>query len=208
MRVRFFANLREAAGGRELELALDKTEPLSQVIERIIDRCPDLAPLMLTDRGDLADHIAVIVNGRHIRHLDGTETMVTDDDQLDIFPPVGGGGSGAKSVQVHFGGDLHAIVGGGGHKILVHGETLGELLEQSIHKFAIEDEIIERDGVKASVQVTVNGRLAYTIGGWDAEVNEGDQVWIFSFGGALQPVRMPEGTTLRELSQGHGQLKE
>lgn len=201
MRVRFFANLRDAAGGRQIDLSMEGAESLSQVIDRIVHRCPDLGPLILTDQGDLASHIAVIVNGRDMRHLDGMQTKVTEGDQLDIFPPVGGGETAGETVHVHFAGDLHALVGGGEHRVRFHGKSLRQLLEQLTNEFDIEDEISADGEIKPSVQVTVNGRLAYTIGGWEARVHGDDRVWIFSFGGALQPVKLPEGTTMRELAE-------
>ncbi|SVD26471.1 uncharacterized protein METZ01_LOCUS379325, partial [marine metagenome] len=36
-------------------------------------------------------YVAVMVNGRDIRHTGGLETPLEPDAELDIFPPVAGG---------------------------------------------------------------------------------------------------------------------
>jgi len=41
--------------------------------------------------GSLAGHVAVVLNGRDIRHLDGVDTPLSKEDKLQVFPPVGGG---------------------------------------------------------------------------------------------------------------------
>jgi molybdopterin synthase sulfur carrier subunit len=33
----------------------------------------------------------IMVNGKHIAHLNGIDTALCDDDVVNIFPPVGGG---------------------------------------------------------------------------------------------------------------------
>lgn len=40
---------------------------------------------------DLNDLIIILVNGRHVAHLDGIHTKLKSDDQVSIFPVVAGG---------------------------------------------------------------------------------------------------------------------
>jgi sulfur carrier protein ThiS len=42
--------------------------------------------------GELSEHIAVLLNGMHYRHLpDGLSTLLKDGDKIAIFPPLAGG---------------------------------------------------------------------------------------------------------------------
>lgn len=44
------------------------------------------------DAGELREHMIVLLNGVHCRHLpEGLGTILKDGDQIAIFPPVAGG---------------------------------------------------------------------------------------------------------------------
>jgi molybdopterin synthase sulfur carrier subunit len=60
-------------------------------ILELLEQYPDLAPDILADDGTLVDHVNVFLNGRNVRLLGGLDTVMQQGQQLDIFPPVGGG---------------------------------------------------------------------------------------------------------------------
>lgn len=39
----------------------------------------------------MSDQVIVLVNGHHVAHLEGEDTPLSKDDQVSIFPVVGGG---------------------------------------------------------------------------------------------------------------------
>lgn len=45
--------------------------------------------LFVEDR--LSDDIIILVNGRHISHLQGLDTKLEEKDEISIFPKVAGG---------------------------------------------------------------------------------------------------------------------
>ena len=46
---------------------------------------------LLDPQGNLIQGAIVLVNGHHVLHLDGLQTIVKDGDVVALFPPGGGG---------------------------------------------------------------------------------------------------------------------
>ncbi len=90
MEIRFYATLRPLVGGRSLALAAPP-RTVQGVIQRLIEEYPGLQGKLLDEAGEVRRFVAVMLDGRDIRHLDGLQTPVRRDSEMDIFPPVAGG---------------------------------------------------------------------------------------------------------------------
>jgi len=88
VRVNLYATYRDLTGSKHLELA---GNTVGEVIERLLERHPQLGAELFAEPGRLSERVSVFRNGRDVRYLEGLDTPVAPDDVLDIFPPVAGG---------------------------------------------------------------------------------------------------------------------
>lgn len=62
------------------------------LVEIVITRFPAMRRELLDEQGNLWRHVHVFINGRDAPYLDnGLNTLVHQDDVVNIFPAVGGG---------------------------------------------------------------------------------------------------------------------
>jgi len=86
--VKFFAELRRVAGVAEATVdAATVRDALDQLAEQLGD---EVRTKLLPD-GELTTELAILLNGRNIRFLEGLETPLNSGDRLAIVPMVGGG---------------------------------------------------------------------------------------------------------------------
>ena len=90
MIVKFFSTYRQIAGCKSCEMpAPDDVLALMKALE---ERWPEFRTLILNRDGtDKGDDVIIMVNGRHIEHLDGVHTKLTEEDYVAITPLVAGG---------------------------------------------------------------------------------------------------------------------
>ncbi len=90
MLVKFFATYRHIAGCSSFELAAPCD--VLALLHELSSRWPAFKPLLLSSDGaDLGPDAIVMVNGRHIEHLDGVATPLQDCDRVAVTPLVAGG---------------------------------------------------------------------------------------------------------------------
>ena len=201
MYIRLYATLRQIADARQIEVIVGKGWSVRDALNELVEVQPALHDSIWDSEGKLAGHVAVILNGRDIRHLEGIDMPISDKDSLQIFPPVGGGCShpGQTSVTLKFGGELFTRMKGQTLHFEFQGNTLKELIEALAQDYDLADLLMDGQEPKPYLQMMINGRLWYAVGGWDAVIELGSTVAIFQFGGALKPVSIPEETTIGNL---------
>ena len=92
MKVNFYATLRDIAGGKVIEIPLDHGVTAKEVLEAIIAKFPAMQKELLNENGRLYGHVHFFVNGRDIQFTeDDFETKIMPEDEISVFPAVGGG---------------------------------------------------------------------------------------------------------------------
>ena len=90
MEVKVYADLRTIVGGKSVQF--DSAEmTVGQMLETLFTRYPTLQTKLLTREGERHSAFHILINGRDARYLEGMETVITAEDEVRIFPPVGGG---------------------------------------------------------------------------------------------------------------------
>ena len=93
MKVRLFNLLSKSIGKKELEL--DNIENVRDLLQYLSEVYGEKADKWIWqgkgERRTLMTGTLILVNGRHVYHLQGLDTKLKDSDVISIFPPSGGG---------------------------------------------------------------------------------------------------------------------
>lgn len=89
MVVKFFAFIREYTGSKEI--STDGCHDLRELLDKLCNMYGDHFRKKLFAGDRLSEDIIIMVNGRHIEHLNGLNTQLEDNDEISIFPRVAGG---------------------------------------------------------------------------------------------------------------------
>lgn len=90
MLVKFFATYRQITGCRTCEIPAP--DDVLGLLDELSKRWPAFRELVLNEAGDgKGDDVIVMVNGRHIEHLDGVATKLGEQDYVAVTPLVAGG---------------------------------------------------------------------------------------------------------------------
>ncbi|MGA2884381.1 MAG: ubiquitin-like small modifier protein 1 [Halobacteriota archaeon] len=86
--VRLFANLREIVGNPHLTV---EAGTIREVLTTLQAEYPALRAMLCDDDGEVRSYITILVNGKNIREIEALATLLSDGDEVAIFPPVSGG---------------------------------------------------------------------------------------------------------------------
>ncbi len=91
MEWKLFADLAEYAGDRHVTVDVEPGETVGDAFEALLADRPALEERVLED-GELRSQINILRNGKDVASQEqGLETVLEEDDELALFPPVSGG---------------------------------------------------------------------------------------------------------------------
>ncbi len=86
----FFGPLREAVGEKTVVRETD-AETVGELLARLEADYPGLAGRLVQSEDALGDGLAITLDGKHVQHLDGFDTSLSDGDTVRMTPAVYGG---------------------------------------------------------------------------------------------------------------------
>lgn len=87
--VKFFSTMRKAAGTSSVHISNGIS--VEEAMNEMLDRIPELKERIYDEKGKLKDVLNIFVNGKNIATLEGTDTVLEEEDSLAFFRPIGGG---------------------------------------------------------------------------------------------------------------------
>ena len=92
MKINFYATLRDIVGRKTVEVPIDHSVTIRQLMEQLVTQFPDLREKLIDSNGEFYGYVHFLVNGRDHIYLPGKmDAVLTENDTVSIFPAVGGG---------------------------------------------------------------------------------------------------------------------
>ena len=92
MEIKIYATLRDVTGSKTVHLDTASEITVGQMLQELSIKYPNLhAKLHNSATGELYTAIQILINGRDMRYIKGMETIMTVEDDVRMFPPIGGG---------------------------------------------------------------------------------------------------------------------
>ena len=92
------APLRALAGNREQVEVRGSAGSLSHALSLLWAECPALRDRVLTELGDVRQHVNIFVDGENIRRSGGLDTRVRDGAEIMLLPAISGGSRSSLTV--------------------------------------------------------------------------------------------------------------
>ena len=89
VKVRSFASFRNILG-KEMEVELAEGARVEDLLNKICSAKANLGPLLFDESG-LREDVNIFVAGKNIASLESLRTMLTEGDEVALFPAVIGG---------------------------------------------------------------------------------------------------------------------
>lgn len=90
MKVKFFAFFRNYTKCKETDVPL--YNDLRELLDVLCKKYgKEFEEKVYTKNREISDEVIILINGRHIAHLDGINTKLKEDDEVCIFPVAAGG---------------------------------------------------------------------------------------------------------------------
>lgn len=77
-------------GARSIDL---QSTDVGSAVQELVTQYPALNGHLFTEGGTIRPYVNLFLNGEDVRHLQGLETELADQDQLRIIPSIAGGKS-------------------------------------------------------------------------------------------------------------------
>jgi MoaD family protein len=92
LKINFYATFRPIVGAKTIEVPFSEGLTVRQLVDQVIKSYPALERQLMDDQGVLLGYVHIFINGRDHYYLPaGLDTVLSERDEIDIFPPVGGG---------------------------------------------------------------------------------------------------------------------
>ncbi|MCH8907182.1 MAG: MoaD/ThiS family protein [Candidatus Heimdallarchaeota archaeon] len=88
--IRSFAMIREAVGQARIELNVKSTDSLLDIVTKFCHQFPSTKQFIFTDTS-INRNLVFAVNGNEVSNDMLNDQFITENDELAIVPPAGGG---------------------------------------------------------------------------------------------------------------------
>ena len=77
-------------GARSIDL---QSADVGGAVQELVTRYPALEAHLFTEEGTIRPYVNLFLNGEDVRHLQGLDTELAEEDKLRIIPSIAGGNS-------------------------------------------------------------------------------------------------------------------